>query len=47
LQAHAYGCQVNFGKKFKRYIGFVVVGGISEMEGNETVEPNEDLIVDQ
>jgi hypothetical protein len=39
----AYGRRVNFGKKFKRYIGFAVVGGIGEMEGNETIEPNEDF----
>jgi hypothetical protein len=43
----AYGHRINFWKKFKRYIGFSVVGGIGEMEGNETIEPNEDLTANQ
>ncbi len=43
----AYGRRVNFGKKFKRYTGSAAAGGIGEMEGNETVEPSEDLAADQ
>jgi hypothetical protein len=43
----AYGRRVNFGKKFRRYTGSAAASGIGEMEGNETVEPSEDLAADQ